>query len=118
MSGNPFFQSLIGGVLLLCACDTGRGGGVGNLIEPLDLARPLDAAPDLGPCGGCGGDTPWCDLKTKSCVACLTEVHCGAATICKTGRCVPGCSAMHNECGDAGSCDLDGGTCHGCRKDA
>src|SRR5262249_21333165 len=42
---------------------------------------------------------------------------CPDQSICRAGACVPGCSANHANCGDAGSCDLDGGTCHGCRSD-
>src|SRR4051812_28337690 len=86
--------------------DSGPGGIV-------DMAMPVD----LGPCGACADPKPLCDTKTKKCVACLVDNDCGDATVCKAGACVPGCTLKHSECGDAGSCDLDGGSCHGCLAD-
>ena len=101
----------------LAACAAPDSGLVGGGSHA-DLA--MGSLPDLappGPCGQCGEGTPLCDKKTKKCVACLADADCPEAAVCRAGACVAGCSAGHSACGDAGSCDLDGGVCHGCLAD-
>ena len=97
--------------------------------QPRPVIVALDAAmdtatgdmpprlPDLATCGQCVAPTPLCDDRARKCVACLGDRDCPDQFICRAAACVPGCSAGHANCGDAGSCDLDGGICHGCRSD-
>ena len=88
--------------------DLGGAGQKDLSITPADMASP---------CGPCPMEMPICDKASMKCVGCLADKDCPAASICKNKACVPGCSQAHPECGDAGSCDLDGGTCHGCFSD-
>ena len=69
-----------------------------------------------GPCGACAAPTPLCDVKTRKCVGCLSDSDCPLDAICMLSTCMPGCSARHSECGDAGSCDTDMALCHGCLR--
>jgi hypothetical protein len=88
----------------------GSGGGPGGKPPP-------DMRPAMTACGVCSGHTPICDAKSHRCVPCLVDGDCGAGMRCRAMQCVLGCSAQQ-PCGDAGVCDLDGGTCAGCTTDA
>ena len=46
-----------------------------------------------GPCGMCAAPTPLCDVKSKNCVACLSDNDCSPQAICVMSTCMPGCSA-------------------------
>ena len=90
----------------------GAGDGGGSLG-----GGGKDLAVSAGPCGVCLAPTPLCDVKTKKCVGCLSDNDCPQTAVCMMSTCMPGCSARHSECGDAGSCDTDMGLCHGCLRD-
>jgi hypothetical protein len=65
----------------------------------------------------CGGNTPFCDKASKTCVACVDEAQCPDGQVCKANACVPGCSKTKPICGDAGTCDVATGQCSLCKAD-
>ena len=108
---------LFGCLAVAPGCSSPPGPGQNQF--PTDLsASPSDAAADAGVCGTCPPEKPLCDFKAKMCVACRMDGDCPVSAVCKLGSCMPGCSQQHAGCGDAGSCDVDLGACHGCLADA
>lgn len=47
----------------------------------------------------------------------MGDTGCAGGQVCQNGKCAPGCSVAHLDCGDAGVCDVDAGVCRSCAKD-
>jgi hypothetical protein len=114
-------------------CATDPGGRVcdlasGRCVECLPSAdtcapdRHCDAVmlrcvPGCRSDEGCAAPTPRCDTAGHACVACVTDAHCPAGSLCVGNRCAPGCNPAQ-PCPSAQSCcagscvDITGNTLH------
>lgn len=75
------------------------GGSINDAAARMDAAMDattaMDAAMtdagseevDAGPCGVCGGSTPYCDLMMESCVECLGNSDCDDGDPCTSDVC-------------------------------
>ena len=64
--------------------DTAPTDDIGT-SAPVDMATPPDCPLQ------CQGPLPYC-APTRQCVACLTDDHCAAGSVCKSYVCTPGCA--------------------------
>jgi hypothetical protein len=58
-----------------------------------------------------GGAALVCDLASRTCVGCVGDRDCGPGTVCKQGRCEPGCTDDH-PCRNGMESDRRSNNCH------
>jgi hypothetical protein len=75
------------------------------------------AVGDAGPCGTCGGQTPYCRVSDGECVACVDDEHCSEG-MCdpESGACVACSDNAH--CTDPAASSCEQGTCVACSDNA